>query len=73
MNNNNSPPAAPYEKKLKLDMTSRKYSSEAENDTENSGDLIGKLLGIPDKTLINKLLSSSISPDEAAKLIGVNK
>nr|XP_021192238.2 ras-responsive element-binding protein 1 isoform X1 [Helicoverpa armigera] len=68
VNNNNSPPSAPYEKKLKLDMTSRKYSSEAENDPENS-DLIGKLLGIPDKT-INKLLSSA---DEAAKILGVNK
>ncbi|CAB3249715.1 unnamed protein product [Arctia plantaginis] len=43
VNNNNSPPSAPYDKKLKLDMTSRKYSSEAENDPENS-DLIGKLL-----------------------------
>lgn len=51
-------------------MASRKYSSEAENDTENSGDLIGKLLGIPDKTIINKLLSSA---DEAAKFLGVNK
>lgn len=51
-------------------MTSRKYSSEAENDTENGGDLIGKLLGIPDKTIINKLLSSA---DEAAKFLGVNK
>ncbi|XP_028169272.1 RE1-silencing transcription factor isoform X1 [Ostrinia furnacalis] len=70
VNNNNSPPSAPYEKKLKLDMTSRKYSSEAENDTENGGDLIGKLLGIPDKTIINKLLSSA---DEAAKFLGVNK
>lgn len=69
VNNNNSPPAAPYEKKLKLDMTSRKYSSEAENDGENGTDLIGKLLGIPDKT-INKLLSSA---DEAAKILGVNK
>lgn len=68
VNNNNSPPSAPYEKKLKLDMTSRKYSSETENDAENS-DLIGKLLGIPDKT-INKLLSSA---DEAAKILGVNK
>ncbi|KAF9410744.1 hypothetical protein HW555_010261 [Spodoptera exigua] len=29
VNNNNSPPSAPYEKKIKLDMTSRKYSSEA--------------------------------------------
>lgn len=67
VNNNNSPPAAPYEKKLKLDMT-RKYSSE-ENDGENGSDLIGKLLGIPDKT-INKLLSSA---DEAAKILGVNK
>ncbi|XP_047540140.1 zinc finger protein Xfin-like [Vanessa atalanta] len=70
VNNNNSPPAAPYDKKLKLEMTSRKYSSEAENDTENGGDLIGKLLGIPDKTIINKLLSSA---DEAAKFLGVNK
>ncbi|XP_011557893.3 zinc finger protein Xfin [Plutella xylostella] len=70
VNNNNSPPAAPYEKKLKIQMASRKYSSEAENDTENSGDLIGKLLGIPDKTIINKLLSSA---DEAAKFLGVNK
>lgn len=68
VNNNNSPPSVPYDKKLKLDMTSRKYSSEAENDPENS-DLIGKLLGIPDKT-INKLLSSA---DEAAKILGVNK
>lgn len=68
VNNNNSPPAAPYEKKLRLDMTSRKYSSE-ENDGENGSDLIGKLLGIPDKT-INKLLSSA---DEAAKILGVNK
>lgn len=70
VNNNNSPPAAPYDKKLKLQMTSRKYSSEAENDTENGGDLIGKLLGIPDKTIINKLLSSA---DEAAKFFGVKK
>ncbi|XP_072948399.1 uncharacterized protein peb isoform X2 [Epargyreus clarus] len=70
VNNNNSPPSAPYDKKLKLEMTSRKYSSEAENDTENGGDLIGKLLGIPDKTIINKLLSSA---DEAAKFLGVNK
>ncbi|RVE45683.1 hypothetical protein evm_009653 [Chilo suppressalis] len=70
VNNNNSPPAVPYDKKLKLDMTSRKYSSEAEVDTENGGDLIGKLLGIPDKTIINKLLSSA---DEAAKFLGVNK
>lgn len=50
-------------------MTSRKYSSEAEIDSENGSDLIGKLLGIPDKT-INKLLSSA---DEAAKILGVNK
>ncbi|XP_052745419.1 uncharacterized protein LOC112051226 [Bicyclus anynana] len=70
VNNNNSPPAAPYDKKLKLQMTSRKYSSEAENDAENGGDLIGKLLGIPDKTIINKLLSSA---DEAAKFLGVKK
>ncbi|XP_041980848.1 ras-responsive element-binding protein 1-like isoform X2 [Aricia agestis] len=70
VNNNNSPPAAPYDKKLKLDMTSRKYSTENENDTETGGDLIGKLLGIPDKTIINKLLSSA---DEAAKFLGVNK
>ncbi|XP_053618056.1 ras-responsive element-binding protein 1-like isoform X2 [Plodia interpunctella] len=70
VNNNNSPPAAPFDKKLKLDMTSRKYSSEAENDGENGSDLIGKLLGIPDKTIINKLLSSA---DEAAKFLGVNK
>ncbi|CAH2057200.1 unnamed protein product, partial [Iphiclides podalirius] len=70
VNNNNSPPSAPYGKKLKLEMTSRKYSSEAENDAENGGDLIGKLLGIPDKTIINKLLSSA---DEAAKFLGVNK
>ncbi|CAG9570737.1 unnamed protein product [Danaus chrysippus] len=68
VNNNNSPPAA--DKKLKIEMTSRKYSSENENDTENGGDLIGKLLGIPDKTIINKLLSSA---DEAAKFLGVNK
>lgn len=51
-------------------MTSRKYSSETENDGENGGDLIGKLLGIPDKKIINKLLSSA---DEAAKFLGVNK
>ncbi|XP_059055734.1 zinc finger protein Xfin-like [Achroia grisella] len=70
VNNNNSPPSAPYDKKLKLDMSSRKYSSETENDGENGSDLIGKLLGIPDKTIINKLLSS---PDEAAKFLGVNK
>ncbi|CAH2097687.1 unnamed protein product [Euphydryas editha] len=70
VNNNNSPPSAPFDKKLKLEMTSRKYSSETENDTENGGDLIGKLLGIPDKTIINKLLSSA---DEAAKFLGVNK
>ncbi|KAM3961452.1 LOW QUALITY PROTEIN: uncharacterized protein ACR2FA_004568 [Aphomia sociella] len=70
VNNNNSPPSVPYEKKLKLDMTSRKYSSEVENDCENGSDLIGKLLGIPDKTIINKLLSSA---DEAAKFLGVNK
>lgn len=70
VNNNNSPPAAPYDKKLKLDMTSRKYSSEADNDGENGSDLIGKLLGIQDKTIINKLLSSA---DEAAKFLGVNK
>ncbi|XP_045505492.1 ras-responsive element-binding protein 1-like isoform X2 [Colias croceus] len=69
VNNNNSPPSVPYDKKLQLDMTSRKYSSE-ENDTENGSDLIGKLLGIPDKTIINKLLSSA---DEAAKFLGVNK
>ncbi|XP_061724291.1 ras-responsive element-binding protein 1-like [Cydia pomonella] len=69
VNNNNSPPSH-YDNKLKIQMTSRKYSSEAENDTENGGDLIGKLLGIPDKTIINKLLSS---PDEAAKFLGVNK
>ncbi|OWR53764.1 hypothetical protein KGM_202711 [Danaus plexippus plexippus] len=68
VNNNNSPPAA--DKKLKIEMTSRKYSSENENDAENGGDLIGKLLGIPDKTIINKLLSSA---DEAAKFLGVNK
>lgn len=47
----------------------RKYSSE-ENEGENGSDLIGKLLGIPDKTIINKLLSSA---DEAAKFLGVNK
>ncbi|KAL4716457.1 hypothetical protein ACJJTC_015885 [Scirpophaga incertulas] len=70
VNNNNSPPAIPYEKKLQLEMTTRKYSSETENDAENGGDLIGKLLGIPDKTIINKLLSSA---DEAAKFLGVNK
>lgn len=69
VNNNNSPPSGPYEKKLKLDMVSRKYSSEAEIEGENGSDLIGKLLGIPDKT-INKLLSSA---DEAAKILGVNK
>ncbi|KAJ2941313.1 hypothetical protein O0L34_g3512 [Tuta absoluta] len=70
VNNNNSPPAAHYDKKLKLEMTSRKYSSEAENDGENGSDLIGKLLGIRDNKLLNKLLSS---PDEAAKFLGVNK
>ncbi|XP_014368440.2 zinc finger protein Xfin isoform X1 [Papilio machaon] len=70
VNNNNSPPSVPYDKKLKLQMTSRKYSSDAENDPENGGDLIGKLLGIQDKTIINKLLSSA---DEAAKFLGVNK
>lgn len=69
VNNNNSPPAH-YDKKLKLDMTSRKYSSETENDGENGNDLIGKLLGIPDSKLLNKLLSSA---DEAAKFLGVNK
>lgn len=69
VNNNNSPPAH-YDKKLKLDMTSRKYSSETENDGENGSDLIGKLLGIPDSKLLNKLLSSA---DEAAKFLGVNK
>ncbi|XP_047520092.1 uncharacterized protein LOC125059631 isoform X1 [Pieris napi] len=68
VNNNNSPPSLPYDKKIKLDM-SRKYSSE-ENEGENGSDLIGKLLGIPDKTIINKLLSSA---DEAAKFLGVNK
>lgn len=50
-------------------MTSRKYSSEAENEPEKSDDIIGQLLGLPDKT-INKLLSSA---DEAAKILGVNK
>lgn len=70
VNNNNSPPSAPYDKKLKIEMAPRKYSSEGENDTENGGDLIGKLLGIKDKTIINKLLSSA---DEAAKFLGVNK
>ncbi|CAK1543425.1 unnamed protein product [Leptosia nina] len=69
INNNNSPPSRPFEKTLQLDMTSRKYSSE-ENEGENGSDLIGKLLGIPDKTIINKLLSSA---DEAAKFLGVNK
>ncbi|XP_050668134.1 ras-responsive element-binding protein 1-like isoform X2 [Leptidea sinapis] len=70
VNNNNSPPSLPYEKKLQLNVTSRKYSSEVENEAEQGGDLIGKLLGIPDKTIINKLLSSA---DEAAKFLGVNK
>lgn len=70
VNNNNSPPAAPYEKKLKIEMASRKYSSEAENDGETGGDLIGKLLGIHDKTIVNELLSSA---DVAAKFLGVNK
>ncbi|XP_049879805.1 ras-responsive element-binding protein 1 [Pectinophora gossypiella] len=70
VNNNNSPPATHYDKKLKLEMTSRKYSSEADNDGENGSDLIGKLLGIPDNKLLNKLLSSA---DEAAKFLGVNK
>ncbi|KAI8432741.1 hypothetical protein MSG28_013700 [Choristoneura fumiferana] len=70
VNNNNSPPSSHYDKKLKIQMTSRKYSSETENDGENGGDLIGKLLGIPDKKIINKLLSSA---DEAAKFLGVNK
>lgn len=70
VNNNNSPPATHYDKKLKLEMTSRKYSSETENEAENGSDLIGKLLGIPDNKLLNKLLSSA---DEAAKFLGVNK
>lgn len=70
VNNNNSPPAAPFDKKLKIQMATRKYSSEAENDGENGGDLIGKLLGIQDKSIMNKLLSSA---DEAAKFFGVNK
>lgn len=70
VNNNNSPPSVPYEKKLKIQMAPRKNSSEGENDTENGGDLIGKLLGIQDKSIINKLLSS---PEEAAKFLGVNK
>lgn len=70
VNNNNSPPAAPYQKKLKIEMASRKYSSEADNDGEAGSDLIGKLLGIHDKSIVNELLSS---PDVAAKFLGVNK
>ncbi|GBP34237.1 Ras-responsive element-binding protein 1 [Eumeta japonica] len=67
VNNNNSPPAAPYDK---LKIEARKYSAEQDNDQESGGDLIGNLLGIRDKSIINKLLQSA---DVAAKFLGVNK
>lgn len=80
VNNNNSPPAQNYQGKLKLqniknnDMKSIRYSMDdnegQENEMEAGNDLIGNLLGISDKRMINKLLSSA---DEAAKLLGVNK
>lgn len=39
-----------------------------ENNDNDASDLIGNLLGISDRGILNKLLSS---PDEAAKLLGV--
>lgn len=82
VNNNNSPPAQSYDGKMKI-LNSRRelnpaprtrYLSEDtdahENETEVGSDLIGNLLGISDRGMINKLLSSA---DEAAKLLGVNK
>lgn len=80
VNNNNSPPAQNYQGKLKLqniknnDIKSIRYSTDdneaQENEMETGNDLIGNLLGISDKRMINKLLSSA---DEAAKLLGVHK
>lgn len=76
VNNNNSPPSSSFEKselniKKERPNTRSRYSSD-DNDceTENGNDLIGNLLGISDRGMINKLLSSA---DEAAKLLGVNK
>lgn len=83
VNNNNSPPAQLYEGKLKIHnkrdvrpsiLNRNRYSSEdneaQESEVESGGDLIGNLLGISDRGMINKMLSSA---DEAAKLLGVNK
>lgn len=74
VNNNNSPPVHGYEAKMRLNKSVRSYSSDEndcqDNEIESGTDLIGNLLGISDKGMINKLLSSA---DEAAKLLGVNK
>uniref|UniRef100_A0A336M7Z1 CSON013320 protein n=1 Tax=Culicoides sonorensis TaxID=179676 RepID=A0A336M7Z1_CULSO len=43
-------------------------NEETENTDNTASDLIGNLLGISDRGILNKLLSS---PDEAAKLLGV--
>lgn len=47
-----------------------KQQHEQTGDSEAS-DLIGNLLGISDKGILNRVLQSS--PDEAAKLLGVEK
>lgn len=45
-------------------------SSKTERDSEDASDLIGNLLGISDRGILNKLLSSA---DEAAKLLGIKE
>lgn len=53
----------------KLALAKKEQNFKNEENTENdASDLIGNLLGISDRGILNKLLSS---PDEAAKLLGV--
>lgn len=54
----------------KLALAKKEHNSRnnEENTDNDASDLIGNLLGISDRGILNKLLSS---PDEAAKLLGV--
>lgn len=54
--------------KLALAKKEQNSKNDNENNDNDASDLIGNLLGISDRGILNKLLSS---PDEAAKLLGV--
>lgn len=60
-----------WRRQMEMERDGSSFFAKNRESSDDASDLIGNLLGISDQGILNKVLLSS--PDEAAKLLGVEK